>query len=162
MDRVGTLLYAANGYVPEGLLRRMVVSLSRIVRHCFPQVYAVIRDLESDSGLLPVPPMDFCDMSFSPIRTPNFTNLLITAGFRWQYFAFDHPDWRVGHLHTRQSCFTELKRAVQCPQGDRGLLYRRLWMGCKGAGQWDEFSHFNVASNWNRGAAIQGIPIPWG
>lgn len=58
LDRVGTLPYAANGYVSEGLLRRMVVSLSRIGRHCFPQVYAVIRDLESDSGLLPVPPMD--------------------------------------------------------------------------------------------------------
>ena len=30
MDRVGTLPYAANGYVLEGLQRRMVVSLSRI------------------------------------------------------------------------------------------------------------------------------------
>ena len=55
MDRVGTLPYAANGYVPEGLLRRMVVSLSRIGRHCFPQGYAMIRDLEFNSGLLPVP-----------------------------------------------------------------------------------------------------------
>jgi hypothetical protein len=58
MDRVGTLPYAANGYVLEGLQRRMVVSLSRIGCHCFPQVYAVIRDLKSDSCILPVPPMD--------------------------------------------------------------------------------------------------------
>jgi hypothetical protein len=50
--------YAANGFVPERLLRQMVVSLSQIGRHCFPQVYAVVRDLESDSGLSPVPPMD--------------------------------------------------------------------------------------------------------
>ena len=58
LKRVGTLPYPANGYVPEGLLRRMVVSLPQIGRHCFPQVYTVIRDVESDSGLLPVPPMD--------------------------------------------------------------------------------------------------------
>ena len=58
IDRVGTLPYTANGFVPEGLLQHMVVSLSRIGRHCFPQVYAVIRDLESYSGLLPMPLMN--------------------------------------------------------------------------------------------------------
>lgn len=58
MDTVTTLPYAANSHVPEGLLRNMVVALSQIGRHFFPQVYAVIRDLESDAGVLPLPPMD--------------------------------------------------------------------------------------------------------
>ena len=57
-DKVGTSPYAANGCVPERLLRLLVVSLSRIGRHLFPHVYSVVRDVESDSGLLPVPPMD--------------------------------------------------------------------------------------------------------
>jgi hypothetical protein len=57
-DKVGTSPYAANGYILERLLRLLVVSLSQIGRHLFPQVYLVVRDVESDSGLLPVPPMN--------------------------------------------------------------------------------------------------------
>jgi hypothetical protein len=36
----------------------MVVGLWKVGCHCFPLVLAVIRDLESDSGLKPEPPMD--------------------------------------------------------------------------------------------------------
>jgi hypothetical protein len=57
-DKVGTSPYTANGCVPDRLLRILVVSLSRIGRHLFPHVYQVVRDVESDSGLQPVPPMD--------------------------------------------------------------------------------------------------------
>ncbi len=36
----------------------MVVGLWKVGSHCFPQVLAMIRDLESDSGFKPEPPMD--------------------------------------------------------------------------------------------------------
>jgi hypothetical protein len=58
LDGVTTVPYRANGKVPERLLRNMVVSLSQVGRHYFPQVHSVIRDTESDSGLPPVEPMD--------------------------------------------------------------------------------------------------------
>ena len=61
LDGVTTVPYRANGLVPERLLRNMVVSLSQVGRRCFPQVYSVIRDTESDSGLSPVEPMDGID-----------------------------------------------------------------------------------------------------
>ena len=50
--------YAANGYVPEALLRKLVVDLAILESRCFPQVYSVIRDSEGNSGLLPVPLME--------------------------------------------------------------------------------------------------------
>ena len=58
LDRVGTVPFAANRKVPEGVLHRMVVNLSKVGSRCFPQVYSVIRDMEQYSGLLPVEPMD--------------------------------------------------------------------------------------------------------
>ena len=58
LDGVTTVPYRANGKVPERLLRNMVVSLSQVGRHYFPQVHSVIRDTKSDSGLPPVEPMD--------------------------------------------------------------------------------------------------------
>ena len=58
LDNITTSPYKANQYVPERLLRNMVVSLSRLGSHCFPQVYSVIRDMEHDSGLQPIVPMD--------------------------------------------------------------------------------------------------------
>ena len=61
LDGVTTVPYRKNGLVPERLLRNMVVSLSQVGRRCFPQVYSVIRDTESDSGLSPVEPMDGID-----------------------------------------------------------------------------------------------------
>jgi hypothetical protein len=57
-DGVTTEAYAANMSVGEALLRKMVVSLAQIGRCAFPQVHAVIRDTEENSGLQPVPPMD--------------------------------------------------------------------------------------------------------
>ena len=54
----GTLdAYKANGDVDEALLRGMVVALARIGRFAVPQVYAVIRDTEGNSGVEPVVPM---------------------------------------------------------------------------------------------------------
>jgi hypothetical protein len=50
--------YAANACVGEAVLRKMVVSLAKIGRYVYPQVHAVIRDTEENSGLQPVPPMD--------------------------------------------------------------------------------------------------------
>ena len=55
----GTLgAYKANGDVDEAILRGMVVALARIGRCAYPQVYAVIRDTEGNSGVEPVVPMD--------------------------------------------------------------------------------------------------------
>ncbi len=42
----------------DHVLCSMVVGLWKVRSHCFPQVLAVIRDLESDSGLKPEPPID--------------------------------------------------------------------------------------------------------
>ena len=50
--------YAANGKLPEGALCDLVVDLATLGGCCFPQVYSVVRDVEGDSGLLPVEPMD--------------------------------------------------------------------------------------------------------
>jgi hypothetical protein len=58
LDGVTTSPYRATGFVERDLLRSTVVSLARIGRSCFPQVYSVIRDTEGDSGLQPVAPMD--------------------------------------------------------------------------------------------------------
>jgi hypothetical protein len=58
LDRTGTVPFAANRKVPEGVLRKMVVNLSKVGSRCFPQAYAVIRDMEQDSGLLPLEPMN--------------------------------------------------------------------------------------------------------
>jgi hypothetical protein len=53
-----TAPYAANRKVPDGILCGLVVDLATLGRSCFPQVYSVVRDIEGDSGLLPVEPMD--------------------------------------------------------------------------------------------------------
>ena len=58
LNGVGTVPFAANRKVPEDVLRQLVVNLSKVGSRCFPQVYSVIRDMEQDSGLLPVEPMD--------------------------------------------------------------------------------------------------------
>jgi hypothetical protein len=57
-DGVATDAYAVNTSVGEAVLRKMVVSLAKIGRCAYPQVNAVIRDTEENSGLEPVPPMD--------------------------------------------------------------------------------------------------------
>jgi hypothetical protein len=50
--------YKANDVVEEKMLRDMVVALAKIGRAVYPQVYAVIRDTEGNSGVEPVVPMD--------------------------------------------------------------------------------------------------------
>ena len=59
---VTTLPHRSNGRVPEYLLRRnMVVSMLQVGRRYFQQVYSVIHDMESNSGLEHVEPMDGMD-----------------------------------------------------------------------------------------------------
>ena len=58
LEDVTTSAYKANEAMDEALLRGMVVSLAKIGRCAFPQVYAVIRDTEGNCGLHPVVPMD--------------------------------------------------------------------------------------------------------
>jgi hypothetical protein len=57
-DNVTTMPYHTNACVFDRVLRDMVVGLWKVGNYCFPQVLAVIRDLERDSGLKPIPPMD--------------------------------------------------------------------------------------------------------
>ena len=57
-DGVTIDAYAANACVGDALLRDMVVSLARVGRCSFPQVYAAIRDTEENCGIQPIPPMD--------------------------------------------------------------------------------------------------------
>ena len=45
--------YAANGYVPEAIQRKLVVDLAILGSRCFPQIYSVIRNTKGNSGLLP-------------------------------------------------------------------------------------------------------------
>ena len=56
-DGVSISPYAANGKVPEPVLRGMVAALCRVGRLCFPDLMHLIKTLESDSGV-PVSPMD--------------------------------------------------------------------------------------------------------
>ncbi|KAI2491237.1 hypothetical protein MHU86_23343 [Fragilaria crotonensis] len=69
LDRTTTNPYMANGRVPEGLLRQLVVNLAIIGSNCFPQVYAVLRDTEGDSGLLPIEPMNG-ETEVNPVGLP--------------------------------------------------------------------------------------------
>ncbi len=57
-DGVGISAYTTNSLVPKPVLREFVQSLSIVGRHCFPDVLTMIQDLEADSGIAPVPPMD--------------------------------------------------------------------------------------------------------
>jgi hypothetical protein len=62
LDNIDTSANLENLYVPECLLlRNVVVSLSQLESRCFPQVYSVIRDLETNCGLNPIAPMDGAD-----------------------------------------------------------------------------------------------------
>ena len=58
LDGVTTTAYKANSCVPELMLRTMVASLAEVGCHYFPQVYALIRDTEQDSGMMPIAPID--------------------------------------------------------------------------------------------------------
>jgi hypothetical protein len=56
------LPYSSNDNVPKRLLRTiMAIYLGRCGEKYFPQVLLVVlRDLESDAGMLPIPPMEGC------------------------------------------------------------------------------------------------------
>jgi hypothetical protein len=51
----------SNSLIPEGLLWNRVSSLAVVGREYFPQVYAVIRDTEENSDIMPIPPMHGLD-----------------------------------------------------------------------------------------------------
>ena len=55
---VDTLPYSSNDRVPQRLLRTMAISLGHCGEKYFPQVLAVLRDIEFDAGMLPIPPME--------------------------------------------------------------------------------------------------------
>jgi hypothetical protein len=53
-DGVTTADYAANSKVPQRFLRKFVKSLAKIGAKCFPDVLAVMQDIEDNTGLQPV------------------------------------------------------------------------------------------------------------
>lgn len=53
--------YGTNNAVPQPLLRKVVVAMCDIGRYCFPEVVSVIQDVEGDTGMPPVSPMDGSD-----------------------------------------------------------------------------------------------------
>jgi hypothetical protein len=53
-DGVTTADYAANSKVPLRFLRKFVKSLAKIGAKCFPDVLAVMQDIEGDTGFQPV------------------------------------------------------------------------------------------------------------
>jgi hypothetical protein len=57
-DGVSVNPYAANGKVPEHVLRGMVAALCRVGRLCFPDLMHLIKTLESNSGVPIMSPMD--------------------------------------------------------------------------------------------------------
>ncbi len=72
------LAFLSNSLVPEPVLREFVQGLSIVGRHCFPDVLTMIQDLEADSGIAPVPPMDgdghFLRVGFSIDMSVNLMN----------------------------------------------------------------------------------------
>ena len=57
LDGVTTADYAANSKVPQRFLRKFFESLADIGANCFPDVLAVMQDVEGDTGLQPVATM---------------------------------------------------------------------------------------------------------
>jgi hypothetical protein len=48
---------AANSKMPHDLLKQLVYALARVGSFCFPDVMAIVHDMEEDSGVVPVEPM---------------------------------------------------------------------------------------------------------
>ena len=57
LDGVTTADYAANSKAPQRFLRKVVESLANIGANCFPDVLAVMQDIEGYTGLQPVATM---------------------------------------------------------------------------------------------------------
>jgi hypothetical protein len=53
--------YRTNKAVPQQLLRKVVVAMYDIGKYCFPEVVSVVHDVEGDTGMPPVSPMDGSD-----------------------------------------------------------------------------------------------------
>ena len=58
LDGTHVVPYQTNASLPEKLLRKLVVAMSRIATHYFPEVLSVIQDLEGDTGMPPVTPRE--------------------------------------------------------------------------------------------------------
>ena len=68
---IDTLPYTSNEKVPERLfLRTMAICLGHCGKKYFPQVLAVLRDLESDAGMLPVHQWRAAPVTIVVLETP--------------------------------------------------------------------------------------------
>jgi hypothetical protein len=56
-DCISTCEYAANSKMPRDLLKQLVEAMARVGSFCFPDVMALVHDMEEDSGVVPVEPM---------------------------------------------------------------------------------------------------------
>ncbi|KAI2510058.1 hypothetical protein MHU86_4352 [Fragilaria crotonensis] len=53
-----TVGFAANDKVPQPLLRSFVEAFATVGLYCFPDVLSVVQNVEADSSLVPIAPMD--------------------------------------------------------------------------------------------------------
>jgi hypothetical protein len=83
---VDTIPYSSNEKVPERLLRTMAICFGRCVEKYFPQL-AVLRDLESDAGMLPSPPME--DSTSHNCRAGYTIDMSINLGSASHYNVHD-------------------------------------------------------------------------
>ncbi len=56
-DCISTSECAANSKMPRDLLKQLVDTMARVGSFCFPDVMAVVHDMERDSGVVPVESM---------------------------------------------------------------------------------------------------------
>ncbi|KAI2505723.1 hypothetical protein MHU86_8685 [Fragilaria crotonensis] len=58
LDGMTTVGFAANDKVPQPLLRSFVEAFATVGLYCFPDVLSVVQNVEADSSLVPIAPMD--------------------------------------------------------------------------------------------------------
>jgi hypothetical protein len=56
-DCISTCEYTATSKMPRDLLKQLVKAMARVGSFCFPDVMAVVHNMEEDSGVVPVDPM---------------------------------------------------------------------------------------------------------
>jgi hypothetical protein len=56
-DCIRTCEYAANSKMPRDHLKQLVEAMALVGSFCFPDVMAVVHDMEEDSGVVPVEPV---------------------------------------------------------------------------------------------------------
>jgi hypothetical protein len=98
LDGVTTAEYAANSKVPQQMLRKLFQSLAKIGANCFPDVLAVMQDVEGDTGLQPVEAM--ADKG-SEHRVAY--SILMSPTLMW---ATRHRDFQFGPRKSRASWLT--------------------------------------------------------